>query len=76
MQSPGRRLQPECIKRARNEALHHVHFALRSIGSTLIIEYLDEVFPTPSMMPADPYARAIARQRMNIAVLQSASVSI
>ena len=30
--------------------------------STLICEYLDEVFPTPSLIPADPYLRTAMRQ--------------
>src|SRR5579859_3380965 len=32
--------------------------------STLIMEYLDEVFPTPPLMPSEPYSRAVARQWM------------
>ena len=38
-----------------------VHDGKVIIESTLIIEYLDEAFPVPPLMPADPYARAIAR---------------
>jgi glutathione S-transferase len=38
-----------------------VHDGRVLIESTLIIEYLDETFPTPALMPADPYARAQAR---------------
>jgi len=38
-----------------------VHDGRVLIESTLIIEYLDEAFPAPALMPADPYARAQAR---------------
>src|SRR5690606_2763237 len=38
-----------------------VHDGKVIIESTLIIEYLDEAFPDPPLMPSDPYQRAIAR---------------
>jgi ganglioside-induced differentiation-associated protein 1 len=38
-----------------------VHDGKVLIESTLIIEYLDEVFAAPALMPADAYQRAIAR---------------
>ena len=38
-----------------------VHDGRVIIESTLIIEYLDEVFPDPPLMPSDPYFRAQAR---------------
>ena len=38
-----------------------IHDGKVILESTLIIEYLDEAFPKPSLMPADPYSRAVAR---------------
>jgi len=38
-----------------------VHDGRVLIESTLIIEYLDEAFAAPPLMPADPFARAQAR---------------
>jgi glutathione S-transferase len=38
-----------------------VHDGKVIIESTLIIEYLDEAFPQPPLMPSDPYQRAVAR---------------
>jgi len=38
-----------------------VHDGKIVIESTLIIEYLNEAFPVPPLMPSDPYRRALAR---------------
>ena len=38
-----------------------VHDGKVLIESTLIIEYLDEAFADPPLMPTDPYQRAVAR---------------
>jgi glutathione S-transferase len=38
-----------------------VHDGRVIIESTVIIEYLDDAFPAPPLMPSDPYRRACAR---------------
>jgi glutathione S-transferase len=58
----GDQHRPEYRKLNPNEVVPTlVHDGRVVIESTLIIEYLDEAFPTPALMPADPYARAQAR---------------
>jgi len=38
-----------------------VHDGRPIIESTVIIEYLEDVFPTPPLLPRDPYQKAMAR---------------
>src|SRR5215469_2322740 len=58
----GDQHRPDYAKLNPNEVVPTlVHDGKIIIESTLIIEYLDEAFPTPALMPGDPYARAIAR---------------
>jgi len=58
----GDQHRPEYLKLNPNGVVPTlVHDGKVIIESTLIIEYLDEVFPTPSLMPSDPYERALAR---------------
>lgn len=38
-----------------------VHDGRPIIESTIIIEYLEDVFPTPPLLPRDPYQKAMAR---------------
>ena len=58
----GDQHRPEYAKLNPNEVVPTLsHDERIVIESTLIIEYLDETFPEPSLMPGDPYARAIAR---------------
>lgn len=58
----GDQHRPDYAKLNPNEVVPTlVHDGKVIIESTIIIEYLDEAFPTPPLMPADPYARAGAR---------------
>jgi glutathione S-transferase len=58
----GDQHRPDYAKLNPNEVVPTlVHDGNVVIESTLIIEYLDESFPAPPLMPADPYGRASAR---------------
>ncbi len=58
----GDQHRPDYAKLNPNEVVPTlVHDGKVVIESTLIIEYLDEAFPAPPLMPAAPYARAGAR---------------
>ena len=58
----GDQHRPEYAKLNPNEVVPTlIHDRKVIIESTLIIEYLDEAFPEPPLMPTGPYARAIAR---------------
>ena len=58
----GDQHRPEYLKLNPNGVVPTlVHDGKVVIESTLIIEYLDEVFPERALMPADPYQRAQAR---------------
>lgn len=58
----GDQHRPEYLKLNPNGVVPTlVHDGRVLIESTLIIEYLDEVFPDPPLMPSDPYQRARAR---------------
>jgi glutathione S-transferase len=58
----GDQHRPEYLKLNPNGVVPTlVHDDRVIIESTLIIEYLDEVFPHPPLMPADPYRRTQAR---------------
>jgi glutathione S-transferase len=45
----------------RNEVPALIDGAARIFDSTIILEYLEDKYPTPHLMPADPVARADAR---------------
>ena len=58
----GDQHRPEYAKLNPNRVVPTlVHDGKVLIESTLIIEYLDEAFPLPPLMPSDPYRRALAR---------------
>lgn len=58
----GDQHRPEYAKLNPNEVVPTLaHDGRIVVESTLVIEYLDEAFPDPPLMPPDPYARAIAR---------------
>jgi len=58
----GDQHRPEYLKLNPNGVVPTlVHDGKVIIESTLIIEYLDEVFPDTPLMPTDPYERAQAR---------------
>lgn len=61
----GQGLPPALHQRtaiARVPALQHGDFSLTE--SSAIVEYLEDMFPEPRVLPADPRARARARQIM------------
>ena len=58
----GEQLKPEFLKinpKGLVPALEHDGKIL--IESNVIIEYLNEVFPDPALLPTDPYSRALVR---------------
>jgi glutathione S-transferase len=58
----GDQHRPDYAKLNPNEVVPTlVHDGKVILESTLIIEYLDEAFPEPPLMPAAPYDRATAR---------------
>ncbi|MGH7033227.1 MAG: glutathione S-transferase family protein [Stellaceae bacterium] len=58
----GDQHRPDYAKLNPNEVVPTlIHDGKVVIESTLIIEYLDEAFPAPPLMPISPYDRAITR---------------
>ena len=58
----GDQHKPEYLKLNPNAVVPTlVHDGRVVLESTLVIEYLDEAFPQPPLMPSEPYLRAVAR---------------
>jgi len=58
----GDQFDPEYRKLNPNSVVPTlVHDGRVVVESTVIIEYLDEAFPSPALMSGDPYQRAVAR---------------
>src|SRR3982074_3779971 len=58
----GDQFRPEYLKLNPNAVVPTLIHDGRTINeSTIIIEYLDEAFPSPTLMSTDPYQRAVAR---------------
>lgn len=63
--SAGDHLTPEYLKLNPNGVVPTlVHDGAPVIESSVIVEYLDELYPEPSLVPADPLARARMRSWM------------
>ena len=60
-------LQPQYLSLNPNGVVPTlVHDGRVMLESSVICQYLDETFPDPALMPADPYARAQARTWLKI----------
>jgi glutathione S-transferase len=61
--SKGEHLTPEYLALNANGVVPTlVHDGIAIVESSVILEYLDEVFPEISMMPADPAGKAVLRK--------------
>ena len=59
----GEQLKPDYLKLNPNGLVPTlVHDGAVILDSSVIMEYLDEIFPEPSMVPSDPVARAHMRK--------------
>ena len=63
MKLNGDQFDPACLKLNPNGVVPTlIHDGTAITGSSVILYYLDEVFPSPTLMPTDPVARAKVRQ--------------